>query len=105
MIATALSTLIVFGVLKALPATKELGGDVAITAVVGPAIMTFLVGIVVGTFGLPLMISVLSLLLYFVVPFTWLKLGLNQSSAVSAMVGGIVLVVAVGVQFGFVAFS
>ncbi|MEL7023946.1 MAG: hypothetical protein AAGL69_09390 [Pseudomonadota bacterium] len=105
MIATILSTLIVFGVLKALPATKEIGGDVAITAVVGPAIMIFLVGVLVGTFGLPLAVSFLSLFLYFVVPFFWLKVGLNQPSSVAALVGGVVLIVAVVVQYGFAALA
>ena len=101
MIAAIISVLIVLGILRLIPATRELGSDAAIAAVIPAAILNWLLGVAISALELPIVTALAGLTLYFLIPFIWMRLGVNESSKLSAILGGVTFVVVIAVQIGF----
>ncbi|MEO1582815.1 MAG: hypothetical protein AAFR91_13365 [Pseudomonadota bacterium] len=101
MIAAMVIFAIVFGVLRVLPPTKQLDANTAIAAVVPALILNWLLGLVIFGLKLSPAYGSIGLGLYFLVPFLWIRFGLNESSKLATIVGGVTIVVAFAVQLAF----
>lgn len=92
--------IVVYGAFRVIPATRELDGNVALGAALGPAILAWLLGLIIGFMELPPALGWVGLSFFFVVPFLWLRFGLGETAKLSALAGAIVLVSAIAVQIG-----
>ncbi|MFK8053999.1 MAG: hypothetical protein AB8F65_13615 [Woeseiaceae bacterium] len=98
MLIAAIIAAIAYGLLKIIPATKSLDGNIIALIALAPVMINFLLGIafmtMTGGLGWQVLL-VLNMAIYFLFPMLWLKFSESESTKVSVIGGSAVLGAAV----------